>query len=48
MENIIYTIFDEVIVRNNMYRDYERMSVSKYNHECNLYKLSKEKDDKSE
>lgn len=40
--------FDEVIVRNNMYRDYERMSISKYNHECNLYKLSKEKDDKSE
>lgn len=40
--------FDEVIVRNKMYRDYENMSVSRYNHECNLHKLSREKDDDSE
>lgn len=40
--------FDEVIVRNNMYREYEKMAINRYNHECNLYKLSQEKGDESE
>lgn len=40
--------FDEVIIRNNMYRDYEKMAVGIHNHECNLYRLSREEDDESE
>ncbi|MBP5427519.1 MAG: sulfide/dihydroorotate dehydrogenase-like FAD/NAD-binding protein [Clostridiales bacterium] len=40
--------FDEIIVRNEMYRDYEKESVKKNNHECNLYKLAKDKEGRDE
>ena len=37
--------FEEVIVRNNMYRKYESMCNENINHECNLNKLLEKKDD---
>lgn len=36
--------FNEVIVRNNMYRKYEKISSENKNHECNLNKLVEKKD----
>ena len=40
--------FDEVIVRNKMYKGYENVATDRYNHECNLHKLSREECDEIE